>query len=180
MPVERAIQTLKNSFINVRSGVDTAFLKWAWNHILEHVVVTLNMLCPSRLSPQISAYMQLHGIFDFNETPIAPAGCKIIIRDRTNEQPSWVNHESIGFYVRPAFCYYRNYVCFMSETKALWTSNTVDFFQATFADPITTAIKTLSIIMSDLLAVLQTPLTTSPMFNSQEELAKAITTLQSI
>ena len=35
---------------------------------------------------------------------------------------------SRGFYVGPAIKHYRNYVCFMSESKALRTSNTVDFF----------------------------------------------------
>ena len=108
MPAERAIQTFKNHFIAVRSGMDPAFPERAWHHILEHVVVTLNMLRPSKLNPKISAYMQLHGIFDFNKTPIAPAGCKIIIHDRTNERPAWANHGSRGFYVGPAFHHYRN------------------------------------------------------------------------
>ena len=66
----------------------------------------------------------------------------------------------------------------MSETKALRTSNTVDFFPTTCADPTMTATETLSMIMADLLAVLQTPPKTSPVFNSQRELATAITTLQ--
>ena len=100
MPAERAIQTFKNHFIAVRSGTDSAFPARAWNHILEHVVVTLNMLQPSKLNPKISAYMQLHGIFDFNKTPIAPAGCKIIIHDRTNERPAWADHGFRGFVQR--------------------------------------------------------------------------------
>ena len=95
-------------------------------------------------------------VFDFNKTPIAPAGCKFIIHDRTNERPAWVNHGSRGFYVGPAFHHYRNYVCYMSETKASRTSNTVDFFPTTCADPTMTATETLSMIMADLLAVLQT------------------------
>ena len=45
----------------------------------------------------------------------------------------------------------------MSETKALRTSNTVDFFPTSCADPTMTATETLSMIMADLLAVLQTP-----------------------
>ena len=57
----------------------------------------------------------------------------------------------------------------MSETKALRTSNTVNFFLTTCADPTMTAIETLSMIMSDLLAVLQTPPPISPVFNSQRE-----------
>ena len=119
MPAERAIQTFKDHFIAVHSGTDSAFPERAWRHLLAHVVVTLNMLRPSKLNPKILAYMQLYGIFDFNKTPIAPAGCKIIIHDRTNERPAWANHGSRGFYVGPAFYHYRNYVCYMSETKSL-------------------------------------------------------------
>ena len=93
MPAERAIQTFNNHFIAVHSRTNSAFPVQAWNYILEHVVVTLNMLRPSRLNPKISSYMRLYGIFDFNKTPIAPAGCKIIIHDRTNKRPAWVGPE---------------------------------------------------------------------------------------
>ena len=50
MLVERAIQMLKNHFIAVRNGTDPAFPTRVWSHILEHVVVTLNMLLPTRLN----------------------------------------------------------------------------------------------------------------------------------
>ena len=99
---------------------------------------------------------------------------------RTNERPSWSDHGSREFYVGLAIKHYRNFVCFMSETKAVRTSNTVDFFPTTCADPTMTATDHLLLIMTDLLAVLKAPLTPSPIFNSQQELATAITTLQSI
>ena len=84
MPVELVIQTFKNHFIAVCSGMDPNILKQAWNHELEHIVVTLNMLHQSKLNSKISASMQLHGNFDFNKTLLAPAGCKIIIHNRTD------------------------------------------------------------------------------------------------
>ena len=65
----------------------------------------------------------------------------------------------------------------MSETKALRMSNTVDFFPTSCAGPTMTATETLSMIMADLLAVLQTPPKTSPVFNHQRELATAVATL---
>ena len=99
------------------------------------------MLCPSRLNPKLSAYMQVHGNNNFNKNPLAPVGCKIIIHNRTNERPSWFNHGPRGFYVGPAIKHYRNYVCFMSKFKALRISNTVDFFPTTCADLTMTAAK---------------------------------------
>ena len=68
----------------------------------------------------------------------------------------------------------------MSETKALQISNTVDFFPTTCADPTMTTTETLFMIMADLLAVLQTPPTTSPVFNSQRELAIAVASSNTI
>ena len=138
------------------------------------------MLQLSRLNPDISAYMQVHGNHNFNKHPLAPVGCKIIIHNRTNKCPSWSDHGSRGFYVGPAIKHYQNYVCFMSETKALRISNTVDFFPTRCADPMMTATERLLLIMIDLLEVLKAPPTPSSIFNSQQELSTAITTLESI
>ena len=94
----------------------------------------MNMLRPSRINPLISAYTQVHGIFDFNKTPLAPAGCKVIIRDRTNERPSWANHGTRGYYVGPAMKHFRNYNILMDTMKKIRQSNTVDFFPTTTDD----------------------------------------------
>ena len=53
----RAIGTFKNHFTVILSGIDTNFPKQACQHILEYVVITLNMLCLSKLNLIISAYM---------------------------------------------------------------------------------------------------------------------------
>ena len=57
---------------------------------------------------------------------------------------------------------------------------TVDFFPTTCADPTMTATDRLLLIMTDLLEVLKAPPTPLPIFNSQRDLATAISTLQSI
>ena len=156
------------------------FPKRALHHALYQIVITLIMLRPSRLNPDVSAYMQVHGNHDFNKHPLAPIGCKIIIHNRTNERSSWSDHGSRGFYVGLAIKHYRNYVCFMSGTKALRIFNTVDFFPTMCADPTMTATERLLLIMTDLLEVLKAPPTLSPIFNSQKKLATVLTTLQSI
>ena len=53
---EHAIQTFKNHFIAVRSGMDSNFPKRAWHHSLYQIVITLNMLRPSRQSWHFSIY----------------------------------------------------------------------------------------------------------------------------
>lgn len=47
LSVEQAIQTFKNHFIAVRSGMDSQFPKCVWHHTLYQIVITLNMLRPS-------------------------------------------------------------------------------------------------------------------------------------
>ena len=94
--IERAIGIFKNHFIAIRSGTDPTFPQKGWTHLICHVVITLNMLRLSRINPCISACTQIHNIFDFNLTLLAPAGCKIIIHDQTNERPPWSNHGTRG------------------------------------------------------------------------------------
>jgi len=51
--------------------MDTTFLH-------RQSVLTLNLLRPSRQNPTISAYTALNGKFNYDATPLAPPGCKII------------------------------------------------------------------------------------------------------
>ena len=125
---EQAIGIFKNHFISIRSGTDPAFPQKGWSHLIRHAVITLNMLRPLRINPLISTYTQVHGMFDFNRTPLAPAGCKVIIHDRTDERPSWADHSTRGFYVGPAMKHFRNYNVLMDTTKKIRQSNTVNFF----------------------------------------------------
>ena len=78
-PAEHAIQAFKNHCIAIKSST---FPKQGWHHILEHVVLTINMLLRLVLNAKILAYIQLHSDFIFNKTTIPPAGCKITIRDK--------------------------------------------------------------------------------------------------
>jgi hypothetical protein len=54
---------------------------------------------PSRINPAISAYTQVKGTFDFNKTPLAPAGCKVIVHNRRMERSSWADRGTDGFFI---------------------------------------------------------------------------------
>ena len=127
MQAKHEIQTFKNLVVTLHSDMNHNFPKQAGHHIIEHIIVTVNMVRLSRLNPKISVYMQLHGSFAFNKTLLVSTDCKIIIHDRTNEQPFLDNHGSQGLYLRQAFHHYRNYVCSMNKIKTLQTSITVVF-----------------------------------------------------
>jgi hypothetical protein len=74
---ERAIRTFKNHFIAGLASTAPDFILHLWDRLLRQAIQTLNLLQTSRLHPQLSAYAHVHAIFDFNRTPLAPAGIKI-------------------------------------------------------------------------------------------------------
>jgi hypothetical protein len=78
---ERAIQTFKSKFISHREGTDPTFPKSSWDLMIPQIVLVMNLMRPSRINPLLFAYTQLYGEFDFNRTPIAPIGCKVIVHD---------------------------------------------------------------------------------------------------
>jgi hypothetical protein len=83
---ERAIQTFKNHFIAVLYGADSSFPAKQWDRLIKQVVMTLNMCRPSRINPKLSAYQQVCRNFDFNKTPLAPPGCKVVVHERAMER----------------------------------------------------------------------------------------------
>jgi hypothetical protein len=74
---ERAIQTFKNHFCSILAGVDDSFSMHLWDRLLPQAKQTLNMLRPSNVSPNVSAYMHAHGTHDYNAQPFAPMGCAV-------------------------------------------------------------------------------------------------------
>ena len=85
---ERAIQTYKNHFISTLQGTDPDYPDNGWDLLMPQINITLNLLRASRVNPKLSAYAQVHGHFNFNKTPLAPLGCKIVIHDRADERRS--------------------------------------------------------------------------------------------
>ena len=177
---ERAIQTFKAHFIAVRSGADPDFPKNCWDLLLEQAVLTLNLLRPSRINPKISAYTQIHGVFDYNRTPLAPAGCKVVVHDRIDDRGTWSEHGTRGFYIRPALKHYRNYDCYMPATRAARTSNTIKFFPTTCPFPTISSTDRIAMILTDLLAVLRDPPKSVPFLQQGTDLNEAILRLQTL
>ena len=80
-PAERDFQTFKNHFIAIISGTDPEFPSNCWDLLVSQAVITLNLQWPSRINPVISAYARVNENFSFNDTPLAPARCKVVIHD---------------------------------------------------------------------------------------------------
>jgi hypothetical protein len=90
-----AAERAKNHFIAGLCSADNDFPIRLWDRLLPQAEITLNLLRASRKNPSISAYEAIHGQFDYNKTPLAPPGCKVIIHknlvnaDHGTHMESW-------------------------------------------------------------------------------------------
>jgi hypothetical protein len=74
----------------------------------------------------MSAYAQLNGNFDFNRTPLAPPGTRIIAHEKLDQRASWYPHGLDSYYLGPAFDHYRCYQVHITKTKGTRIVDTVD------------------------------------------------------
>ena len=80
--VERSIQTLKNNFISVLCSTHPDLPLNLWDKFLPQATLNLNLLCPSSINLQLSSHSQNHGSFNFDKTPLAPPGIKVLTHER--------------------------------------------------------------------------------------------------
>ena len=85
---ERTIHTWKNNFVAGLCSTDDKFPMHLWDRLLQQATLTLNILRPSRRNHQLLAYTMLEGQFDFNNTPMAPPGTKVLLHEKPVQQKS--------------------------------------------------------------------------------------------
>ena len=122
---ERAIRTFKNHFIAGLCSVDKNFPLHLWDRLVPQALLSLNLLRGSRVNPKLSAHAQIHGAFDFNATPLAPPGIRVLVHDKRG---TWSPHALDGWYVGPALEAYRCYTIWMWDTRSERVSDTIRWF----------------------------------------------------
>ena len=132
---ERAIQTFKNHFIAGLASTDPNFPLSNWCRLLPQAELTLNLLRPSRLNPKLSAYAQLEGAFDFNRTPLAPPGTRVIVHEKPTQWRTWAPHGIDGWYIGPALDHYQCYRVWIPSTHAERIADTLQFFPTILRTP---------------------------------------------
>jgi hypothetical protein len=128
----RASRTFKNHFVIILCSTDPSFFPMHfWVGLLPQAIITLNLLRSSHLNPRlVSAYEHLEGTFDFNRTPLAPPGTKVVIHEKPKQRASWVVHGLDGWYFGPALDHYRCYKVYVTKTVATRITDTVECFPA--------------------------------------------------
>ena len=114
---DRAIQNFKSHFIAGLFSVNPKLPQNLWDKLIPQAVITLNLLRRSIINPKLSAYQQLYGNFDYNATPMAPTGTKVIAYETTSTRGSYDPHGTEGWYIWPAL---DHYICWKVYIPSTW------------------------------------------------------------
>lgn len=128
---ERAIRTWKDHFIAGLATTDPNFPLEAWDELIPQAELTLNLLRSSAVTNKISAWQEVHGIYSFDKTPIAPPGLPIVCHEKPKTQrSSWAPHGLDGFYLGPALQHYRCYKVWIKSTRSTRITDTLAWHPA--------------------------------------------------
>lgn len=154
---ERAIQTFKCHLKSGLASVHPDFPITEWDRLLDQCFLTLNILRPSTVNPNLSAYAYLHGQFDFNSTPLAPPGTKVIIHSKPGNRASWDPNGKVGYYVGRASKHYRCMTCYNPQTRSEIVTDTLVFIPHTIPFPHITTDDFIRQAASDIITLLTHP-----------------------
>ena len=124
---ERAIRTFKDHFLSILAGAAPNFPADRWDLLLPHAELTLNLLRSSNTQPTQSAWETLFGRFNFDATPMGPAGCRVLIHNKPGQRRSWDFRSRDGFYIGPTLHHYRCYKVLGKESGAVAISDAIKF-----------------------------------------------------
>ncbi|EEC47130.1 predicted protein [Phaeodactylum tricornutum CCAP 1055/1] len=159
---ERAIRTFKNHFIAGLCTTNPDFPLHLWDRLLPQALITLNLLRRSRINPKLSAHAQLHGAFDYNRTPLAPPGTRVLVHVKPSVREMWAPHAVEGWYLGPALNHYRCHRVWITETRAERVADTLSCFPTRIPMPAASSTDRALAAARDLVHALQNPSPASP------------------
>ena len=121
----------------------------------------------------------MHGEFDYNQTPLAPIGTRVIVHENSQQRGTYGPHGVDGWYVGPGMEHYRCYTCYISKTGGERHSETVDFFPKKYSVPNLLSREIIHSAALDLIKALKTPHPPSVLNVGNEQL-RALETLTEI
>ena len=160
---ERAIRTFKNHFVAGLCSIDRNFPLHLWDRLLPQALLSLNLLRSSCINPNLSAWAKVHGTFDFNRTPLAPPGTRVLIHEPSTVRETWAPHAVEGWYIGPALQHYRCYTIWADATSAERIANTLTWFPSQVEMPTTSSLELATAAAQDLVAALLHPSDASPL-----------------
>ena len=177
---ERAIQVFKNHLLAILATADPNFPISEWDRLVDQAVLTLNLLRNSRVNSKLSSYAYLFGNFDFNATPLAPPGTRIILHLKPEKRPSWGFHGEDGWYIGPSLKHYRCVKCFIPQTGREKDADTVEFFPHSIPFPIETTDSCLRQAATDIVELLRKRKPSYPSLQYGDEVKNALSQIATL
>ncbi|MGL5934509.1 MAG: hypothetical protein ACRCZI_02680, partial [Cetobacterium sp.] len=125
---ERAIRTAKNHLKAGWWSMDKNFPMHLWDRTIPQAEITLNLLRGSQINPKLSAHEQLNGRFDYNSTPLAPPGVKVLAHARAGKRSTWATNAFDAWYLGPSLKHYRCFKVWAIHTRDQRIVNQVLWF----------------------------------------------------
>jgi hypothetical protein len=111
---------------------------------------TVGQITPTNNTPTVSAYQYVHGIFDYNKTPLAPLGCAVQLLESNTQRGTWAEHSTDGWYIGTSMEHYRCHKIYVKKTKGERISDTVFFKHKYITQPTVTPVDTIVKALDDL------------------------------
>ena len=121
----------------------------------------MNLLRASRANPKLSSWSYLFGEFNFNATPLAPPGTKIIAHKDKGIRGSWDLNGESGWYVGPAMEHYRCITGYFPRSRRTRICDTVTYFPHEIPFPKVTLEDHLKQATSNIIDILTNPPSTT-------------------
>ena len=178
---ERAIRTFKNHLLAILAGAHKEYpVSEEWDRFLPQCEMTLNFLHNSRVNPKLSSYAYLFGNFDFNKTPLAPLGTKVVVHLKSDKRTSFSYHGQEAWYIGPSMEHCRCIKCYFPDTRSTCDADTVEFFPKDIPFPKTTSEDNLLQSASDIMAILKSPAKSLPYLQYGDRTKNALVQLSQL
>ena len=100
--------------------------------------------------------------FDFNKTPLAPPGTKVLVYKNPNRRRIWGQYGVQGWYMGPSVEHYWCYKVYISNTRAEIIVDTVELFPENTMMPGTYSANATIHVTTDLISALKNTAPTTP------------------
>jgi hypothetical protein len=129
---------------------------------------------------QLSAWAQINGHFDFNRTPLALPGIRVLIHEKPQNRETWSPHALDGWYIGPALESYQCYNVWLWDTRHERICNTISWFPAKVTMPLASSTDLVMAGIQDIIQALQNPTANSPLAPRTDSQVQALQDLTSL
>ena len=171
---ERSIQIWKDHFLSGLASLPPDFPIGEFDRLVFQANLTLNLLRNARLNPRLSSWAFLFGNFDYNATPIAPPGTKVVFHNKPGNRSTWDMRGDVGYYIGPSMHHYRCIKVYKPKTRQEIDTDTVTFIPHKIPIPQFSTNDYLQQACEDIVEIIQKPPDNLPHNQAGDETKNAL------